>query len=96
MAKEWKDSEIKLLKKRRSQGKGWLEISAELKRTADSVRMWYRNNVSNTTKEHSAPIEKLDAPKIGIFDVETLPMIVYTWGVYKPYISPDMGLISTQ
>ena len=92
MAKEWEDSEIKVLKKRRSQGKGWLEISEELKRTPDSVRMYWRNNYGETNasgKMQDPEYISQNIPRIGLLDIETLPAEAFVWSLYNVNVSTE-------
>ena len=85
MGRKWTKKEVSKLKALRKQGKGWLEISKEMNKTSDQVRMYWRNNFgeTNATGKLTDP-EYLSEhmPVIGIFDVETLPILAYSWGVW--------------
>lgn len=87
MTKEWTDKEVGLLKKMVDKiGYKWLEISNKLNRTPDSVRMFYRNNFGETGvsgKMKDPEYIAKNAPRIGLFDLETLPMEVYAWNMYN-------------
>ena len=69
--------------------KGWYAISELLGRTADSVRMKWRNTYGETGKFSDPEQLGSRVPIIGIFDVETLPMKVYAWGLWDKYTSPE-------
>ena len=88
--REWTAAEKQLIRDLKDKPKkGWLQLAKLLDRTPDSIRMWYRNNVSNTTKEAGASRPVLDAPVVGLFDVETLPMEVYAWQMFDQSFSVE-------
>lgn len=90
MAKPWtKEEEHELVGLRVSGNKGWYEIAEKLGRSADSVRMKWRNTFGETGKFSDPEQLGRRVPKIGIFDVETLPMKVYAWSLWDKYTSPE-------
>lgn len=85
----WNEDDVKQLLKLRDNGKGWTEIATILGKSVESTRMYWRNHFGETgtvSKENSFPTE---APKVGIFDVESLPMETYQWNLADPYTSPE-------
>ncbi len=93
---EWTEEEKKIVSELKDKPrKGWLRVAKMLGRTPDSVRMWYRNNVSNTTKDPTAPKIYADAPIVGVFDVETLPMEVFAWKMFDESFSVEQVIHPT-
>jgi len=90
-----REEERQLVILREIERKGWYEIADIMNRTADSVRMKWRNSFGETGKFSDPKQLGERVPVIGIFDVETLPMIVYTWSTFRPFISPDMVIEET-
>lgn len=43
----------------------------------------------STVKRYIRKDDEEKAPKIFLFDLETSPMVCYTWGIHKQYIQPD-------
>ena len=85
----WNEKDVKQLIKLRDKGKGWTEIASIMERTPEAVRMFWRHRFGETggsSQENNFP---LDAPRVGVFDVETLPMETYQWNLADPYTSPD-------
>ena len=99
---EWTDSESKRLVKMYNKGVGWLEISKVLDRTPDSCRMYYRNHIGETNKSGKLKTPEYissNTPRVGIFDVETLPLISYNWSLWDQNIGIEQvveptGLLS--
>lgn len=57
-------------------------------RTRNAVRhRWelLKNRILSGEKE----AEQSDGPRILVFDIETSPLVVYSWGVYQQFINPD-------
>lgn len=79
---------IKLLKLIDEKGYAWYDISKEFhERSPEAIRMWYRNNVGETREN--------TVPRIGLFDLETLPIEAYTWGLHKQYLGQDQVIQHT-
>ena len=99
MAKDnWSDKEVALLKKRRSQGKGWLEIANEMGRTSDSVRMKWRSlfgEVGTSGKLKDPIYISSNLPRVGLFDVETLPMDVMVWRLFDENVGINQVISGT-
>lgn len=99
MAKEWTDKEDKMLDKLvRSLGFAWLDISQRLGRTPDSVRMHWRQSRGETNKSGKMKDPEYIAsnmPKVGLFDVETLPLEGFAWQMYNWNFSPDQIINGT-
>jgi len=101
MRKRWTKKEGNTLKKHvKELGYAWLEISKLMDKTPDQVRMWWRCNVGETYAHNSLDKVKPEViaknmPIVGIFDVETLPMVVYSWGVWNQNIYGEQVIKTT-
>jgi hypothetical protein len=100
--KEWTEDEVVSLVTLRQHGMGRLEIGERLKRTQEQVRMKWRNAFGEvgTSKKYKSPeYIASNTPRIGLFDVETLPMKVLSWSMWDQNIGIEQvesgtGLLS--
>ena len=74
----------------RKSGNGWGKIAVALGESRENVRAAYRRSVG---AKESGYIEKEyknnGAPVVAVLDIETLPMIAYTWGMFDQDISGE-------
>jgi len=92
MPKPWTDDELNDMINYVKHGWGWLRIALKTGRTADSVRMKYRQSVGETGKSGKMRNPEYIAehkPVIGLFDVETLPLEGYAWQLWDVSFSPE-------
>lgn len=92
---EWDEREIKQLVKLRDKGKGWTEISKLMGRSVESVRMAWRHKFGETGNSAAKDLFPIDAPRVGVFDVETLPAEVYTWNLFPKYVGTEQVISGT-
>lgn len=89
------DEEVKLVSLR-ADGMGWLDISKELGRTQESVRMYWRNKFGETgASDDWKEAVETSLPRIGLFDVETLPMEAYVWSMYDQNVGMEQVISDT-
>lgn len=73
--KTWHQSDVKKLIELKEKGLTWVEISSKFAgSTPNACRKAYDNNVRH--KEVASPV------KILVLDIETTPLVSYTWGIW--------------
>jgi hypothetical protein len=85
---KWTHDELNELQAMFDNGLGWYDIAKVLGRTSDSVRMKWRSINGETGKSGKLSNPEYiaqNAPVIGLFDVETLPMSVYEWSLFDEH-----------
>jgi hypothetical protein len=95
---KWSHDELNELQQAWESGIGWLEISKSLGRTPDSCRMKYRQTFGETGKSGKMKDPTYIAehsPVIGLFDVETLPIEAYCWGLWDVNVSLEQVISGT-
>ena len=95
---EWTDDELVTLTTYVKHGMGWLEISKRMNITPDQARMKWRNTYGEmgTSGKMTDPkyIEQ-NTPKIGLFDLETLPLEGFAWRMWDVNFSADQVISGT-
>jgi len=87
-----KEEDDILIQSKINKGLSYAKISSLLKnRTRNAVRHRWESirekiDVSGVLLENK---DRVGGPKVLIFDIETTPLIVYTWGVYQQFIRPE-------
>lgn len=83
MKAKWKKDFLEKVRDLKESGYSWAKIKNVLKvaLTPNALRKGYYRYID------SEPVEK-KAPKILVFDIETAPLLSYTWGLFKQ----DIGL----
>lgn len=93
---KWTDNKVKQLKELVDANKGWLEISKIMHTTPDVVRMKYRRTWGETGNHTGIRGDiNLTSPIIGLFDIETLPMINYAWSMFDSHTSIEQIISPT-
>jgi hypothetical protein len=86
----WTEDKLNRLKQLYDSGKGWLEISKVMDTTSDTVRMKYRQTWGETGAISGTTVTELPVnAKILLFDAETSPLCVLTWGLWDQNINID-------
>jgi len=88
--KEWSPKEIEELVTLRNYNTKWGELARKFKVSKEKVRAAYRRAVGAKESGYSqlVPIHfTADSPKVAVLDIETLPMIVFSWGLFDQNIS---------
>jgi hypothetical protein len=99
---KWSHDELNELQHEWENGIGWLEISKSFGRTPDSCRMAYRQHFGETGKSGKMKDPTYiaeNAPRIGLIDLETLPIEAFCWGLWDvnvglEQIKSPTGLLS--
>jgi uncharacterized protein YprB with RNaseH-like and TPR domain len=73
-------TDINKIVKLRDANKSWEEIATHFPdKTANAIRKQFFREIKKTVRK--------DNPKILLFDIETAPLLVYTWGLYDQNIA---------
>jgi hypothetical protein len=99
---KWTIEEDKLLENLHiRQGMGWTECSIHFEnRTPESLRMHWRNTRGETNlfsgldKINPSTIGE-NMPRVGLFDIETLPAEAYVWGLRDVFIGQEQIITDT-
>ena len=89
--RRWTAKELNQIVDMRKDRRGWGEIARVMHDSRENVRAAYRRLVggkesSYLDKEERKPRDK---PVVAVMDIETLPMITYTWGMFDQNISGE-------
>lgn len=91
----WTEDKVRQLKQLYDSEIGWLEISKVMKCTPDQARMKYRNTWGETGAFLGKEAVEVEQPRIALFDVETLPLVGYAWGMYEQNIGMEEVISGT-
>lgn len=89
--RRWTAKELNQIVDMRKDRRGWGEIARVMHDSRENVRAAYRRLVggkegSYLDKEERNPKSQ---PVVAVMDIETLPMITYTWGMFDQNISGE-------
>lgn len=88
--KKMTEEQLELLAKLRAEGKTWDEIRPSFSGyTSNALRKTFYRNMEKPLKVRAVE-EVKKAPKVLIFDIESLPMTVFAWGTFDQNIGLDM------
>lgn len=97
--KKWSKRELSKLEELVAElGFAWLEIGNRLGRSQESVRMAYRNHMGETNasgKMADPTYISQSIPRVGLFDLETLPMELYGWNLRDEYTGIEQVISGT-
>ena len=82
----WEPAEYSKVQELRNSGISWGRIAQHFNTSKENARAAYRRAVG---AKQGAYLPKHDAPLVAVLDIETLPMVVYTWGMYDQDISTE-------
>lgn len=90
--RSWSSEEIDKIKLMRRSGWTWGEMAKELGDSPENVRAAYRRAIgakhsSYVLAEESQHIYESKIPRIAVMDIETLPMLVFAWGLWEQNVS---------
>jgi len=93
MSNKWtREEDEVLIQSRVNENLSYGGISKRLpRRTLDAVRhRWEKvKDKINLNKVLLSSTEREGGPKVLVYDIETSPLLVYTWGIYKQFVRPD-------
>lgn len=98
MKDKWTHDELNELQAMFDNGLGWYDIAKVLGRTSDSVRMKWRglNGETGRSGKLKDPVYIAEnTPRIGLFDVETLPLTGFAWQLWDVNFSPEQVISGT-
>jgi hypothetical protein len=88
----WTRQEINEIIELKRDGWKWGKIAKKFGADSENVRAAYRRAVGAKQSAYKAltPIHfTADSPKVAVLDIETLPMVCYSWGLFDQNISID-------
>lgn len=91
--RDWSEQEVKRLIKLHDKGKGWEEVGFALERSSESCRMKYRHLQTDPNRHPES--YHLESPRVGIVDVETLPIEAYVWNMYPKFVNVEQVISDT-
>ena len=80
--------------------KYWEKLGRRFDKTPEALRNWFKRErkkrgIFRGIQKSSSGIYIEDKPRIGIFDIETLPMVAYVWRMFDQNISLDQVISET-
>jgi len=90
--RDWTPEEIKQVVELRRDGVGWGQLAKQFNVNKEKIRAVFRRAVGAKQSGYKGlnPIRFTEnSPVVAVLDIETLPMIVYSWGMWDQNISID-------
>lgn len=86
----WTRDEYQEIVRLRNEGKSWGQLARQFFTSKENVRAAYRRAVGAKHTAYKAvnPIHFIaNSPRVAVLDIETLPMICFSWGLFDQNIS---------
>lgn len=95
--RKWSQEDINSIVNMKSEGLSWVDVARKIGGNPESVRSAFRRAVGSkyTAYADKLPPKPTQLPVIAILDIETLPMIRYSWSLYDDYASPDQIIVDS-
>jgi len=86
----WTQSEYAEAVQLRNSGASWGQLAKRFNTSKENARAAYRRAVGAKHGAYLQPVRWHHAnPHVAVVDIETLPMVIYSWGLWEEHNSPD-------
>ena len=90
MYRAWTQSEYAEAVELRNGGASWGQIAKRFNTSKENARAAYRRAVGAKHGAYLQPVRWHHAnPHIAVLDIETLPMVIYAWGLWEEHNTPE-------